>query len=256
MANPINKIVASALAGATRTAPYTSLEGKVNRKTVDKIIRYTTIGSVVAKDAVGCGMYVYQSLHNDKIPEKRRKFVSALDLTNGILMIASQLIFFFAMGKINDKIFDKIFKSFSKNSKAFCNYSERLRADQKILRKLGKIDNVDSKDNISEQFIAMKDIAKSLIKSVTELAAATILAKRIVVPFIATPLARKVEKQMDKHGIGVKTTENVQDTQTQQPVQTEATLQEQKVEESQNKPVEPVKSENSSTNLLELAKKN
>ena len=48
----------------------------------------------------------------------------------------------------------------------------------------------------------MKDVAFSLFKSVTELAAATILAKRVIVPFIATPLASKVEKYMDKKSVG------------------------------------------------------
>jgi len=204
MANLISKIAASGLAGITRTSPYSKLESKISPETVSKIIGYTTIGSVVAKDAVGCGMYVYQSLHNDKIPEKRRKFVSALDLTNGLLMIVSQVIFFFATEKISGKFSDMLFKSFRKGSKAICSYAETIRADQKILKSLKKLENVESKDNIAEEFDKMKTTAQSLVKSVTQLAAATILAKRIVVPFIATPLAKKVEAQMDKRGIGVK----------------------------------------------------
>ena len=104
MANPITKIVAGGLAGGSRTKAYNWLANKVTRKTVDDVIAYTTIGSVVAKDAVGCAMYVYQSLHNEKIPENRRGFVAALDLTNGGLMIASQLLLFFGMRKINDKL--------------------------------------------------------------------------------------------------------------------------------------------------------
>jgi len=197
MANPINKVVAGALAGGSRSKMYSKLAGKVNRKTVDDVIAYTTIGSVVAKDAVGCAMYVYQSLHNEKIPEKRRGFVAALDLTNGGLMIASQLLLFFAMRKINDKLFYKMFKSFGKDGKAFGAYAERVRADAK---KVGA--PIPSKSELRSEFAGMKDVAFSLFKSVTELAAATILAKRVIVPFIATPLASKVEKYMDKKGTG------------------------------------------------------
>ena len=43
-----------------------------------------TVTSIILKDGIGCAMYVGQSLHNDKIPEKKRKFVAALDLTNGV----------------------------------------------------------------------------------------------------------------------------------------------------------------------------
>ncbi len=197
MANPINNFFANVLSGGTRTKPYTRLAAKIKPKTVEDIIAYATIGSVVAKDTVGCAMYVTQSLNNEKIPEKRRKFVAALDLTNGGLMVASQLILFFAMRKINDKLFYKLFKSFGKDGKLFGGYAERLRADAK---KVGA--EVKSKSKLRADYAGMKHLAISLFRSVTELVAATILAKRIIVPFIATPLASKVEKYMDKKGVG------------------------------------------------------
>ena len=50
------------------------------------------ITSIIAKDGVGCYMYVNQSLHNDKIPDDKRKFVAALDLANGGLMILMQIL--------------------------------------------------------------------------------------------------------------------------------------------------------------------
>lgn len=46
--------------------------------------------SFISKDAVNCGLYTYQSLHNEKIPEDKRGFVAALDLVNGIINIAGQ----------------------------------------------------------------------------------------------------------------------------------------------------------------------
>lgn len=195
MANPISRIIAYTLSKGASSKPYQKLEGKINRKTVDDIIAYTTIASVAAKDAVGCGMYVYQSLNNEKIPEKRRKFVSALDLTNGILMITSQVAMFFAMRKINAKLFKNIFKSFEDGSWKI--FGKQIRVDGKKARKTAE--ELPSYAEIQNEHIGMKNIAFSVFKSFTELAAATILAKRIIVPFIATPLASKVEKLMNKH---------------------------------------------------------
>ena len=55
-----------------------------------KLIAGVGVASIVAKDGLGCYLYVKQSLNNDKIPEDKRKFVAALDLANGGLMIAMQ----------------------------------------------------------------------------------------------------------------------------------------------------------------------
>ena len=196
MINPVSNAGGWLLAKASQCKPYKWLENKVDRKTADNIIAYTTIGSVAAKDIVGCGMYVYQSLNNDKIPEKRRKFVAALDLTNGVLMVATQIAMFFAMRKINDKLFHGLMKSFDKEGTAFGKYSRQVRA---MLRKSGvPSEEVNNKSELRKEYADMKDMAFSLFKSVTELAAATILAKRVIVPFIATPLASKVEKLMNK----------------------------------------------------------
>ncbi len=208
MTNPISKIVAYTLGKGADLKAYRNLEGKINRKTFDDIIAYTTIASVAAKDAVGCGMYVYQSLNNEKIPEKRRKFVSALDLTNGILMITSQIAMFFAMRKINTKLFNHIFKSFENGSWKI--FGKQIRVNGK---KAGQAaSELPTYADIHNEHLGMKEIAFSVFKSFTELAAATIVAKRILVPFIATPLARKVEKLMDKynqkHGIETETQDN------------------------------------------------
>ncbi|MBO6257196.1 hypothetical protein J6N69_04090 [bacterium] len=197
MANPISKIVAYTLNKGASLKPYQKLESKINRITSDDIIAYTTIASVAAKDAVGCGMYVYQSLNNDKIPEKRRKFVSALDLTNGILMIVSQVAMFFAMRKINAKLFDKIFPSFRDG--AYKLFGKQIRANGKKVKKPASELQLPDYSTIRNEHASMKNIAFSVFKSFTELAAATIVAKRIIVPFIATPLASKVEKLMDKY---------------------------------------------------------
>lgn len=246
MTNPISKVVAYTLGKGTGFGPYKKLEGKINRKTFDDIIAYTTIASVAAKDAVGCGMYVYQSMNNEKIPEKRRKFVSALDLTNGILMIASQVAMFFAMRQINTKLFNNIFKSFNNGSWKI--FGKQIRVNEKkALKNAGKAaGEITDYATIHNEHIGMKDIAFSVFKSFTELAAATIFAKRIIVPFIATPLASKVEKLMNKYNA-----KKHGDVAEQQDNYNPSMKGNDKTE-----PIETVQENDGITNLLDIYKKN
>ena len=73
------------------------------------------VASIIAKDGLGCYLYVTQSLNNKDIPDDKRSFVASLDLTNGILMIALQLLMFFTVShkvcqtKMFDKFFGKMF---------------------------------------------------------------------------------------------------------------------------------------------------
>ncbi len=163
------------------------------KKEPEKAIAYSTIASVVGKDGIGCYMYVKQSLNNEKIPDDKRKFVAALDLTNGVLMIASQLALFFAMRKFNEPLFNKLFKkSFDKEGQVFKTIASAIRKTQKdsglsISRKL----------SIKKEYDEIRKGCLDTFKFVTELAAATILAKRVIVPFIATPLAEKVKNKME-----------------------------------------------------------
>lgn len=164
----------------------------------DNALIYTTIGSIVVKDGVGCAMYVKQSLDNDKIPEKRRKFVAALDLTNGVLMMASQVALFLAMHKLNKPLFDKLFiKSFGKEARKTAITQTRI-----IQKKQGDatgINNVSKKLVIGHDHDKIKKDSLKIFEFVTDLVASAILAKRVVVPLIATPLASKVEKRMNQH---------------------------------------------------------
>ena len=196
MTNPVSKIVGSALGKITDSGFYKKYEGKINRKTVENVMAVTTIASVAAKDTVGCGMYVYQSMNNKEIPEKRRIFVSALDLTNGGLMVLSQIGMFLAVRKINEKAFMKLFKSFNKEGSAFRQYAEQMRV---WMKKLGyNCDEISSKGELRNEFVGMKDIGLALFKPLTELVASTIIAKRIIVPFIATPLANQLKSYWER----------------------------------------------------------
>lgn len=151
-----------------------------------------TVTSIILKDGIGCAMYVTQSLNNKKIPDEKRKFVAALDLTNGLLMILAQIGMFFAMRKYSGPIFKKIFgKSFSAVAKNDT-ISRMLMKTAKTGRGWAK------KMKLEKVFDKVEKSGLDLFKFVADIAAATIIGKRVIVPLIATPLAKKVEAWMNK----------------------------------------------------------
>ncbi len=236
----INSIGSKIYGGLTKLEPQKKLCRWFKKDPVNALA-LSTIASVAIKDGVGCAMYVTQSINNKKIPEKRRKFVAALDLTNGILMIVSQIGMFFAMRKLNDKCFHKLFnKVFDKTGAAFKVFAEQVRADQKAqgLTPMKKY-------ILKRGYDSIKNDTFGVFKFVTELAAATIFAKRILVPFIATPLAGKVEKIMNKHSAEDKVEFTGKDANTQNN------------EDLKNVKTEVVEPEdNQPTNLLERYRQN
>lgn len=160
-------------------------------KNPEGILGGVTVTSIILKDGIGCIMYVTQSLNNKKIPDEKRRFVAALDLTNGILMIAAQIAMFFAMRKYSEPLFDKLFKkSFNHISKS--NTISRLRMQA---AKAGE--TVCKKLKIGKNYNKVREDALGLFKFCADIAAATIVGKRVIVPLIATPLAKKVEKRMN-----------------------------------------------------------
>ncbi|MBE7711817.1 MAG: hypothetical protein E7Z92_06745 [Cyanobacteria bacterium SIG31] len=154
----------------------------------------TTVGSIVVKDGVGCYKYVTQSLNNKEIPEDKRSFVAALDLTNGILMILAQIGMFFMMRKLSEPIFNRLFKG-SFNAK---NKGDMLSWLRSLAKKEGN-SVIPRKIEAAEAYNKVRNDALSLFKFVADIGAATIIGKRIIVPFIATPLAGVVQKKMVAH---------------------------------------------------------
>ena len=68
--------------------------------------------SNVSKDAVNCAYYTVQSLNNERIPEDQRKFVAALDLSNGIMNVGVQIAMAFGLSTWVESVFDnKLAKS-------------------------------------------------------------------------------------------------------------------------------------------------
>lgn len=233
----IGNTIGKNIAKATNLRPAVWL-GEKFEKDPEKALAMATVTSIILKDGIGCAMYVTQSLHNDKIPEKKRKFVAALDLTNGVLMIGAQIAMFFAMRKYSGPIFDKLFKkSFNPVSKA--NTISRMRMQDAINGHASK------KLVYDREYEKVRKDALDLFKFVADIAAATIVGKRIVVPLIATPLAKKVEKKMDlKKGHGCDDSQKPQEDQ-----KAEQKADTQKTTETQGRNLDVVSCGNS-TNLL------
>lgn len=241
----ISSVGSKVIGSATKSRPVKALCNYFN-KDFEKALAYTTIGSIIAKDGIGCGMYVYQSMHNKDIPEKRRNFVASLDLTNGILMILAQIGMFFAMKKVNDSLFPKLFKkSFDKEGKIIKTITEQVRINQ---RKLGI--KPTKKFIIKKEYEKIKKNCFDTFKFVTELAAATIIGKRVVVPFIATPLAQKVEKKMNEKHAAEEASTNGDNTSSK----AEPTMKETAQKINEDSSIQQSKNENGSTNLLQKYK--
>lgn len=153
------------------------------------------ITSIVSKDAINCFLYTTQSLKNKKIPEEKRKFVAALDLMNGILMVFGQ----FAAGKLIEKgltpkitsLFTGTLKNKLTGEEKLLNSTAILHNDslKKLIAEMSKGKNVDTTE-------VLKQVTKKcklplvnglgiLIASIGTMA----LVKRTLVPLISTPLA-------------------------------------------------------------------
>ena len=162
--------------------------------------------SNVSKDAVNCAYYTYQSLNNERIPESQRKFVAALDLSNGILNVGIQILMAFDISDMIIKLFDdKIAK-----------HKDFLINDNIIEEKFNKLSQElkakTSKDEFAKEYKKLIEGSEGRLKlartGFTVLAvniAMQILTKRIITPLIATPMAsgfkRKFEqKEAEKNG--------------------------------------------------------
>lgn len=143
--------------------------------------------SCVTKDGVNCAYYVHQSLNNERIPEEKRKFVASLDLANGILNVITQL----AIGPATEWLTNKGFEKFI-TPKYFS--TQAAKAIQEMDGIKGKVPLEAILDKLSKD----KRIAKIGLGVISSLVGTQIIAKRIVVPFIATPMASFFKERMEK----------------------------------------------------------
>jgi hypothetical protein len=152
--------------------------------------------SNVSKDAVNCAYYTLQSLNNERIPEDQRKFVAALDLSNGIMNVGIQILTAFGLSKWIESIFDNKFAK-----------SKDFSMDREVIKeKFAKLPEELKKLTTESQFI--EDYAKKMEGRVklartgfTVLAvnvAMQILTKRIITPLFATPMASYFKEGFEK----------------------------------------------------------
>ena len=248
----VGNVIKTGIAKSTNSKPIKWVSDKF-AKNPEGTLATAAVTSIILKDGIGCAMYVTQSLNNDKIPEKKRKFVAALDLTNGVLMIGAQIAMFFAMRKYSGPMFKALFKK-SFNPQTRSNIISKIR-----MQDMEKTGHTAKKQVINRAFDKVESDGAGLFKFVLDIAAATILGKRVIVPLVATPLAKKVEKKMEKHhgaddvkhhDEAHKADENKASEKAEKPV-----------EQAESKPVattgaklDVVSTGNNSTNLLDRAK--
>lgn len=213
-----------------------------------KYAGYATLASLATKDAVGCYLYVTQSLNNKKIPEDKRRFVANMDLTNGILNVVTQIGLTFGLKKMYKPAFDKMLnKSF--NSKACKELITKIRKDaakdgSDIMRKLEATKKLDeTKKNIFSAFSAVLDIF-----------VATIIAKRCIVPFLSTPITQYFTNQHEKKMEAKKAAES---NNAQQEIKAgeKQTANKNKAEQTPETKPSPTFSNSTSTNLLDKYRK-
>lgn len=100
-------------------------------------------------------------MDNEKIPEKRRPFVAAMDMASGIVTAIAQIVVGFAIA--NPKIQNRLWDSMFKNTQ---------------FKHIGA--------------------AKKSFATILALVGSGVITERVLVPLIATPLAAKMEKKFFK----------------------------------------------------------
>lgn len=156
------------------------------RENNSEFITALGVGSIIAKDAYGCYEYVRQNNNNEAIPVDKRKFLSALDLANGTLMIAAQLTAYLTISKKTCQT--KLFNKFTKNS-----FAEKT--TEKLFQKIKKTFPNLTNQKFNKNIVQYKENTLLAFTHVVTLLGTTILVKRIIVPFMAMPIADKLKEK-------------------------------------------------------------
>lgn len=154
----------------------------ISTKQVGEAAATIALISTTTKDALNCVYYTHQSLHNKKIPEEKRKFVAGIDLSNGILNVASQVSLGLIIKNQLPKLFERCFKNSNLNKTAY-------------------------------------GLAKNGFVLFGTLFFAQVILKRILTPFIATPMAHYFKEYADKKAAKAASEEVKKDTPTEQEPQ-------------------------------------
>ena len=186
--NPVTYGLAKALGAITKSKPVKVLKEKF-QENPEGTLAATTVASIVVKDGIGCYKYVTQSLNNKDIPDDKRAFVASMDLTNGSLMIGTQIAMFYLMRKYSAPMYNKLFKkSFSPKAKRDMLTWLRMESQKAKLPQ-------PKKNAVEKIFEEKRKEGLDLFKFIFDVGIATIIGKRIITPFIATPLASIVQQK-------------------------------------------------------------
>jgi len=162
--------------------------------------------SNVSKDAVNCAYYTIQSLNNERIPEDQRKFVAALDLSNGIMNVGVQLLMSFGIAELITSIFDnKIAKTKDFSDKAEI-IEEKFKSLPEELKK--KTTKEEFAKGYKKLIKKNRDLARLGFTVLTVNIAMQILTKRIITPLVATPMASFFKEKFEQAEENKKTKED------------------------------------------------
>ncbi|CDC17910.1 unknown [Clostridium sp. CAG:306] len=181
------------------------------------VAKALALASTTTKDAVNCYYYTTQSYNNKEIPEDKRKFVAGIDLANGILNVITQLTLGLVVNKQSDKLFEKIFKGgIVAKPENIAKYKQKVNA---LLQKSTLTKHISSTEaEIKDAIKKTNKIAKGGFGVIAVLIVTQIIAKRMIVPFLSTPLAgffkHYLDKREQKNGIKTETPVTVDNQQS------------------------------------------
>ncbi len=223
----IKPIKNSVYRAANATVDYAN---KVTNKLMEKNFAHTmmpenptdvakalALASTTTKDAVNCYYYTTQSYNNKEIPEDKRKFVAGIDLANGILNVITQLTLGLVVNKQSDKLFEKMFKGgIVAKPENIAKYKQKVNA---LLQKSNLTKHISSTEaEIKDAIKKTNKIAKGGFGVIAVLIVTQIIAKRMIVPFLSTPLAgffkNYLDKREQKNGIKTETPVTVDNQQS------------------------------------------
>ena len=181
------------------------------------VAKALALASTTTKDAVNCYYYTTQSYNNKEIPEDKRKFVAGIDLANGILNVITQLTLGLVVNKQSDKLFEIIFKGgIVAKPENIAKYKQKVNA---LLQKSTLTKHISSTEaEIKDAIKKTNKIAKGGFGVIAVLIVTQIIAKRMIVPFLSTPLAgffkNYLDKREQKNGIKTETPVTVDNQQS------------------------------------------
>lgn len=124
----------------------------------DAFAAKTIVVCSVLKDVFAYSVRYKTTMDNEKIPEKRRQFVAAMDMASGIVTSIAQIIVGFSIA--NPKLQNKLWN---------------------ILFKNAEFKNIN--------------LAKKSFATILALIGSGVITERVIVPLVATPMAEKMKKK-------------------------------------------------------------